>query len=476
MQVFGLSTLTESQAQIVELLGDDGSPHGGFLRQEGDRAQYYISVEPARLHDRGEYYFAFRRFAQTFLSQPSSRDTEAAAHLRIFLQEQQITDVALGHGPETLPQAFVDRPLPPLKVITINAEWFVTHWANPTNPEARLHALADWIRAQDADVIVLQEIMNDWFAKLLPLLPSMHGDAFAYGSLFPNSEIKIVSRHRIVQANMYPQSWASSLAKYCYIGEALETHRGFGIALIDFHGTYVAVATLHSTVVDHEAYPTEDRHLSPQVSHLRDADPVTPERIMTYLDMWTYFQPLLNRHPVIVAGDFNVNPVHRDLSIWHHIGMRNTLLDSHNSGVTDYTRPNRGMSCHDPHAFETFSTCNRRVAAADGGNLGLLDFIFVNGQVRNLYTYIEKTTDAFSDHWAVVGKFRIQPGTDRSTLRQAYYPKVAPPIPETEIDRLITYFQNVHLNLFCVQNSRAQILLQRENTLGQLRYFKSLYE
>lgn len=180
MVVIASLQLSTRQAETLELLGDDGCAESGFLQRDAAHDQYRVAIDPTRLSARGDYYFAFRRFAQTFFSQSASHTSEGAARLRRFLQEHQITGIERRQTPEQLEDSARDHPLPPLKAITVNTEWFLTHWANPTSPADRVQALADWINAQDADVIVLQEMLADWFATLQPLVPQLFGEHFAY--------------------------------------------------------------------------------------------------------------------------------------------------------------------------------------------------------------------------------------------------------------------------------------------------------
>lgn len=469
-------TLAPSTAQTLELLGDDGDGSEGFLRSTGAQDDYVLVVDPERLQKHSEYYFAFRRFAQTFFTQPATRELPAANKLREFADQHQITVIST-HVPERLDSALTAQPLPPLKVITINAEWFITHVVNSTDPAARFPALLDWIKQQDADIIVIQEILGDWFARLLSQLTSYHGHHFHYPGYFHTSELGILSKHPITQAIYYPQTWATSWQRYCYIGPSLRAYMGFGFATIDFHGTPVVVGTNHAVVTDPSGAAGPSTFFSSEQRSFVDADAWSAERKMVYVDIWRTMAPLLDRVPVIYAADLNVAHGHGEYGFWRQLtGMNDGLLDSLNGGVTDYEAPNHGRQCERPHAFETFSHCNRRVAAAEEGSLGVLDYIFTNHFVKNLYTYIDKSTDTFSDHFAVVGRYRIarRPGHIRLPLRQPL-PSKPPPIPRQHLDDLRAYFDAVNVHFLCGRSDYPQSQWQQRRTLRVLDHLLSLY-
>lgn len=332
---------------------------------------------------------------------------------------------------------------PPLKVITLNTylvcagPWCLLREAPEV--EKRMEQAAEWLKKQNADIVFLQEI---WQPEQFEYFKKNAG--YPYSVYFgEESDLAILSRYPLSDSQFKQTSWQGSYYNDCK-KTLVAFHYGLGTVMVNINGNRVLLANTH-TIPRRKDLEGFDR----------PADVLTPERLTLLLEFRTWLKEDLYSHPLIFAGDFNMNPI-ADASTFFHRLFDLTDTFKNVALVKKYKGP-----------FCTFCEKNKWNIEKGSPGEGILDYIFSNRFFKPVSGKIHHPHPEFSDHQPVEVLLEIK--------NKEYNAKKSPSLSELvnaqEIDELINYFKNVSFSPYCYLSWELG-WKQRRRTIEFLRQIK----
>lgn len=284
--------------------------------------------------------------------------------------------------------------LPPidLKVITVNA--YLYHSGSPVidlffdtpNTMQRAAQLAAWIKAQDADIVFLQEV---WHQPLWREVARLSGftSALHFGNLGSgNTDLAILSNHPLSNPRFNPTTWQGSKTHECGKDLGGDFRTGLATVTARIKGRSVLLANAH---------PMHRRH--DEANFSSPASELTPERVLQIIELWSFLKPqVVENRPLIFGGDFNFQKGQQEEDVFRRLFSPLHLSDS-----TDI------LVAHGGPKTCTFCEDNPINKENEVPGEGILDRVFVNNQVELVDAEIATPNPVFTDHQPLITHLRL---------------------------------------------------------------------
>lgn len=285
--------------------------------------------------------------------------------------------------------------------------------ANSPKVEERKREIGEYIASQDLDLVFLQEVFQDsQFNTVLKFSKMPY--SYYVGA---DTGLAILSRYPLSDTKFVPYRWQAASFRDCkrlFVGKKL----GFASAI--------------ATLDDGSKISIASTHLLPRYDDMPGfalpADEHTPQRKANILELREELYKLPKEFPIILAGDFNMNQKSEENAFFSRV------IDLEN--VLKKKTPNNLWA-----NLCTYCDANPYVIEQGNRGEGVIDYIWISKNSFSISDVkINKDTDRFSDHRAVVATLRIVTPVN-------YYNPL--PVSNEEVEKLKIYFEKVSINPLC---------------------------